>query len=151
MDLRKVLKGDHPGHPFRGNQYTEIASDGDAKVMSHDGDREGSAISVQRGGKEVATGDYDSGASGFFVGGKFFNEAQEIAQHYKTPLAPSPIARQAGVQAAMTSQQAMAIQAKMKPETKKQWMARQVGISGNKDDIAAFTKVKQALKDKKKR
>ena len=56
-------------------------------VRKGEGSKEGAAIEVHKGGKKVASGDYDSGADAFFmnVGGKgqkSFDSAKDIANHF---------------------------------------------------------------------
>ena len=45
----------------------EIAKDGDYSVFRSESDKEGSFIELKYKGKVIATGDYDSGASAFFI------------------------------------------------------------------------------------
>lgn len=56
-------------------------------VRKGEGSKEGAAIEVHKGGKKVASGDYDSGADAFFVnvggkGQKSFDTAKDIANHF---------------------------------------------------------------------
>lgn len=56
-------------------------------VRKGEGSKEGAAIEVHKGGKKVASGDYDRGADAFFmnVGGKgqkSFDTAKDIANHF---------------------------------------------------------------------
>ena len=56
-------------------------------VRKGEGSKEGAAIEVHKGGKKVASGDYDHGADAFFVnvggkGQKSFDSAKDIANHF---------------------------------------------------------------------
>lgn len=56
-------------------------------VRKGEGSKEGAAIEVHKGGKKVASGDYDRGADAFFVnvggkGQKSFDTAKDIANHF---------------------------------------------------------------------
>ena len=56
-------------------------------VRKGEGSKEGAAIEVHKGGKKVASGDYDHGADAFFVnvggkGQKSFDTAKDIANHF---------------------------------------------------------------------
>ena len=56
-------------------------------VRKGKGSKEGAAIEVHKGGKKVASGDYDHGADAFFVnvggkGQKSFDTAKDIANHF---------------------------------------------------------------------
>ena len=56
-------------------------------VRKGKGSKEGAAIEVHKGGKKVASGDYDHGADAFFVnvggkGQKSFDSAKDIANHF---------------------------------------------------------------------
>jgi hypothetical protein len=107
------MKGDVEGHPFRGNQWTDgsgggdssgevgqrwnppkdarsVAESGEVKVFSYGFDGEGSALTVVRGDKVIATGFSDDGGPAVnqpFVNGKSqgvksFDSVKDMAEHF---------------------------------------------------------------------
>lgn len=68
-----------------------VAKHGDVEVHSLGGTSEGSATSVRKNGKEIATGDYDRYADAYFIshhsfgkGQKSFDSAMDVAKHFSS-------------------------------------------------------------------